>query len=95
VPARNRFRRDDEERVLPAGPEATNAKPKDLVEHSKSRPRMSSPQQNELLQENEILEDEVAAMAKQAGERAEPEQNGVEHGRELQHAGLGRNAVSG
>ena len=83
VPTDHRFRSDQDKRLFATGPEATNTKPKQFVNHSKFRTRVSPLQHNELMPENEILDDEVAAAAKHAGEGTEPEQNHREHRREF------------
>jgi len=73
VPAHDCFGGHNDERLFPTGPEAPNAPPKQLVSSSKLWPRMSSFQRNELLPENEILKDEIAAASEQARECTEPE----------------------
>jgi len=82
VPPDHRFRRDEDESLFPSRPEPTDSNPKELVEDVEAWPRASPLEHGELLAEHEVLEDKIAAAAKQADKRAEPQERQVEHGLE-------------
>ena len=73
VPADHRFRSDDDERVLPTGPDPPSKYPEEPVEDAKARPWMPSLQNNELVPKCEVFQNEVPTTLKSADERPEQE----------------------
>jgi len=61
VPAHNRFRRDDDERLLPLRPQPTDGNPEELVKQIESRPRTTPFQHGQLLTQHEVFDDEIPA----------------------------------
>jgi hypothetical protein len=78
VPTDHGFGRDHDERLFPLWPESTDGNPEELVEDAEARPRATPLQHSELLPEHEVLEEEIPAVAEEAEEPSEPEQNQVD-----------------
>ena len=83
VPADERFRRDNDERLLPLRPEPTDGNPEKLVQEAEAAPRMSALQNGELLAKNQVLQNYAPTATEQTEERSEPEQKQAEHESEL------------
>jgi hypothetical protein len=83
VPADERFRRDNDERLLPLRPEPTDGNPEKLVQEAEAGPRMSALQNGELLAKNQVLQNYAPTATEQTEERSEPEQKQAEHESEL------------
>ena len=79
----NRFRRDNDERLLPLRPEPTDGNPEELVQEAEAGPRISPLQDGELLAKNQVLENDAPTVTEQTDERSEPERKQTEHGSEL------------
>jgi hypothetical protein len=83
VPPDHRFRSDDNEGLLPTGPDSTSNDPEEFVEQAEDRPWTAPLQNGELLSEREVLQDEMPTATKHASKRSEPEKKQIEHGPEL------------
>jgi hypothetical protein len=83
VPPNHRFRGDDNEGLLPAGPNSPSNNPEELIEETEDRPRTPPLQHRELLPKREIFKDDIPAATKHASKRSEQEKEQIEHGREL------------
>jgi len=83
VPPDDGFRRDDNEGLLPSGPDPPSDYPEELIEGSEARARMSTLQRDELLTQNKILEKETSPLAKEANQRSEAEPCETKHGQGL------------
>jgi hypothetical protein len=68
--------------------------PRELVEDGEAWPRAPALPHGELLAEHEVPEDKIAAAAKQADKRAEPQERQAELGRELHQICGGEIAAS-
>jgi hypothetical protein len=66
VPADDRFRRDDEEGLLPSRPEPPSDYPEELIEEGETRARMVTFQHTELLAEHEILQNKIPTATEEA-----------------------------
>ena len=60
MPAHDGFGRNDDERVLPSGPDPSSDYPEELIEWVDARARMST------LQRDELLTKETSPLAKEA-----------------------------
>jgi len=83
MPPDHRFRRDDNEGLLPTRPNSPSNYPEESVEGAKAWPSMPPLQHGELLAEHKVLQEKIPTATKEAMERAEPKQKLVEHGSEL------------
>ena len=83
VPADYRFWSDNDEGLLPTGPDSPSNYPEEFIEEAEDRPWTAPLQHSELLPEREILQDEMPTTTKRASKRSEPEKNQIEHGPEL------------
>ena len=83
VPADHRFRGDDDERLLPTGPDSPSKYPEEPVKGAKARPWMPPLQHGELLPKCEVFQNEIPTALKSLDERPEQEQKECEHGPEL------------
>jgi hypothetical protein len=76
VPPHDRLRRDDNQRILPFGPDAPGGHPEQFVEHVQPWPRMPTFEHCELLTQSEILQQKAASSAKQTRNGAQTEPDG-------------------
>jgi hypothetical protein len=83
VPPNHRFRRDDDEGLLPTRPDSPGDYPEEFIEKAEDRPWTAPLQHSELLPEREILQEEMPTTTKRANKRSEPEKKQIEHGPEL------------
>jgi len=83
VPTHHGFRRDDNEGLLPSRPHPPSDYPKELIEGSEARSRMSTLQRDELLTQNKILEKEASPLATEASQYSEAEHDETKHGADL------------
>jgi hypothetical protein len=83
VPANHCFRGDDNEGLLPTGPDSPSNYPEEFIEEAEDRPWAVPLQHSELLPEREILQDEMPTATKHASKRSEPEKKQIGHGPEL------------
>jgi hypothetical protein len=83
VPAGHGFRRNDDQALLPTGPDLPGNNPEEPVEGAKSWPWMAPFQRGKLLTQGQVFEEKTSLRTKEANERskAEPEQS--EHGPKL------------
>jgi hypothetical protein len=72
MPANDRLRIDEHERLLPSTPETTDEYPKDLVNRSHPGSGMLALQPRQLLPESEIFQEQASMRSKAAGELAKP-----------------------
>jgi hypothetical protein len=79
VPPDDCLRRDNNQRILPLGPDPPRSHPKQFVEAIQSRPRMPTPEYGELLSQSEIFEKETTMSAKQTGNCTQKESKDGEH----------------
>jgi hypothetical protein len=79
VLADNRFRSDDDDRLLPLRPQATDGNPKELVKQIESRPRTTPFQYGQLLSQHQVFKDEIPAVTEESKERPEREPEHAEH----------------
>src|SRR5262249_428010 len=79
MPAGHSVRSDQIEALFPAGPEAAQGNPKQLVEQTKSWFRMPAFQDDELLAKSEVLQHQVLARTNKAKDGSEPDPDKVEH----------------
>jgi hypothetical protein len=82
VPADDGFGPNDKERFLPRRPDPPSDYPEELIEGGKTRARMSTYQDSELLPEQEILQNKIPANTKEANQGSDPEEKKAEHGTE-------------
>jgi len=68
VLAHNRFRSDDDERLLPLRPQPMDSNPEELVKQIDSRPRTTPFQHGQLLSQNEDFEDKIPAATEESKE---------------------------
>jgi hypothetical protein len=59
VPPDDRFRGDDNEVLLPAGPNSPSNYPEELIKETENRPRTAPLQHSKLLPKREIFQDEM------------------------------------
>ena len=83
VPAHDGLRRDDDESLLPSGPEASSGDPKEFIEQPYARTAMSTFQYSELLAQHEILQHKIPAATEKANQGSDAEEKQAEHGRQL------------
>jgi hypothetical protein len=83
VPAHDRFRRNDDERLFPFRPQSEGGDPEQFVNDAKVRTPPSSFQDDELLTKNQVFQSEASTTAKQPNERPTEGPNELEHGAEL------------
>jgi len=79
VPAHNRFRSDDDDRLLPLGPQPTDGDPEELVKQMESWPRTTPLQNGQLLSQHKVFKDEIPAVTEDSKERPEREPEDAEH----------------
>jgi len=72
MPANDRLRIDQQERLLPSTPETTGEYPEDFVNRSDPRSGVLALQHPQLLPESEILQEQAATRLQAAGEQAQP-----------------------
>jgi hypothetical protein len=70
VPAHDGCGRNDDERVLPSGPDPSSDYPEEFIEWVDARARMSTLQRDELLTQSKLLEKETSPLAKEAGKHS-------------------------
>jgi hypothetical protein len=83
VPADDGFGRDQDEGLLPIGPDPPSNHPEELIEKLEIRARMSTLQRDELLTQSKILEKETFPSAKEADQHADAEPYETKHGQDL------------
>ena len=83
VPPDDRFRSDDNEVLLPAGPNSASNYPEELIKQTEDRRRTAPFQHSELLPKREIFQDEMPTATKHASKRSEQGKDQIEHGTEL------------
>ena len=83
VPPDDRFRSDDNEVLLPAGPNSASNYPEELIKQTEDRPRTAPLQHSELLPKREVFQDQMPTATKHASKRSEQEKEQIEHGTEL------------
>jgi hypothetical protein len=76
MPANNSFRPDEDQCPLPPRPEPSQRHPKQFIRSGKSRRRVTLRQNRKLLPQSQILQDQVAARAKETNSqyRKKPQQ---------------------
>lgn len=81
---------DDDQRVLPRGPDSVGCHPKQLVDDIQPWPRMPTLEHGELLSQSKIFEQEIAACAKQTDTcaQAKPNDDGEHRSDITQIAGM-------
>jgi len=82
MPTHHGLRRNNNERLLPSGPEPESGDPKELVEETEFGFGMPALQHHELLPEREILQEQILAWAKAASQCSEPKPKKAEHGQQ-------------
>jgi hypothetical protein len=82
MPAHDGFGRNDDERVLPSGPDPSSDYPEELIEWVDDRARMSTFQRDELLRQSKILEKETSPPAKEADKHSKAEPDEAKHGQD-------------
>ena len=77
VPASHGFRRNDDQALLPTGPDLPGNNPEEPVEGAKSWPWMAPFQRGKLLTQGQVFEEKTSLRTKEANVRskAEPEQS--------------------
>src|SRR5712691_10287283 len=80
VPASNRLRHEQKERLLPGGPESAGRHPEELIEQVESWLGVLAFQNRELLAKNEILQQETSVGMKKAKDYSKQQPEEVEHG---------------
>ena len=71
MPANDRLRIDEHERLLPSTPETTGEYPEDFVNRSHPGSGIAL-QHRQLLPESEIFQEQASMRSKAAGEQAQP-----------------------
>jgi len=72
MPADDRLRIDEQERLLPSTPETTGEYPEDFVNRSHPGSGMLALQQSQLLPESEIFQEQASMRLQAAGEQTQP-----------------------
>src|SRR5438105_11534584 len=72
MPANDRLRIHEHERLLPGTPETTGEYPEDFVNRSHPGSGMLALQHSQLLPESEIFQEQASMRSKAAGEQAQP-----------------------
>src|SRR6266436_7329268 len=72
MPANDRLRINEHERLLPGAPETTGEYPEDFVNRSHPGSGMLALQHSQLLPESEIFQEQASMRSKAAGEQAQP-----------------------
>jgi hypothetical protein len=72
MPANDRLRIDEHERLLPSIPETTDEYPEDFVNRSHPGSGVLALQHRQLLPESEIFQEQASLRSKAAGEQAQP-----------------------
>ena len=80
MPADNRLRLDDEERLFPSGPESPQQEPKQPIRRGETRLRMPGSQNGKLLPQGKIFQKKVTARTKRSGEQDEQKPQRARHG---------------
>jgi len=83
MPANHRLGRDNNQSLFPGGPELMGNDPEEFVKEAQHRSRVATLQHRELLSKREVLQDEIATIAKCESERSNREKKQIEHGPEL------------
>ena len=88
MPADHCFGCDEDERLLPTGPDSPSNYPEEPLEGPKARPRMAPFQHDKLLAQGQVFEEKASMHAKMANSRSKPEPEESKHGQQLcQNAG--------
>ena len=72
MPADDRLRIDEQERLLPSTPETTGEYPEDFVNRSHPGSGMLALQHGQLLPESEIFQEQASMRLQAAGEQTQP-----------------------
>ena len=72
MPADDRLRMDEQERLLPSTPETRGEYPEDFVNPSHPGSEMLALQHRQLLPESEIFQEQASMRSQAAGEQAQP-----------------------
>jgi len=83
VPTDDCFRGDQDERLLPTGPETPSNYPEESVKVSEALARMAPPQHSQLLTQCQILKEETLSRAKKANQRCDAEFDMSKHDAQL------------
>ena len=79
MPANDRLRVHEHERLLPGTPETTGEYPEDFVNRSHRGSGMLALQHSQLLPESEIFQEQASMRSKAAGEQAQPKSDVATH----------------
>ena len=79
MPAHDRLRMDEHERLLPSTPETTCEYPEEFVNRSHPGSGMLALQHGQLLPESEIFQEQASMRLQAAGEQAQRESDVAEH----------------
>src|SRR5260370_41244538 len=80
VPASNRLRHEQKERLLPGGPESAGGGPEELIEQVESRFGVISLQNREFRAKNEIFQQHALGGYKDAKDYSTKKPGDIEHG---------------